>query len=701
MTEEERIIQLRRELHEHNHRYYVQNQPIISDQDFDFLMHELQDLEAKHPELSDPNSPTMRVGSDLNQNFRQVAHKYPMLSLANTYNENDVREWYDQVSRGLEGEPFEICCEMKYDGLSISLTYEHGQLVQAVTRGDGVNGDDVTNNVRTIRSIPLSLSGPIPDSFEIRGEILMPWASFERLNAEREDTGETPFANPRNAASGTLKSQNSRVVAERGLDAYLYYLLGEELPEDGHYENLATARSWGFKISEGMKKVTSLQGILDYINYWDTERKNLPVATDGIVLKVNSLRQQRHLGFTAKCPRWAIAYKFKAERACTKLEEITYQVGRTGAITPVANMQAVQLAGTNVRRATLNNEDFIRSFDLHIGDYVYVEKGGEIIPKIVGVDTDQRSAGAEPVHFITHCPECGAELIRYEGESAHYCPNDTGCPPQIKGRIEHFIARKAMNIMTLGPETVDEYYQRGLIHNIADLYDLTIQQIDPSGTKTKSAKNVVTAIKDSRNVPFERVVFAIGIRFVGVTTAKLLARHFKSMDALMQASLQDLLEVEGVGQIIAESIIRYFHNEENLSIIQRLRDNGLQMQISEEQASMTTDRLVGKSIVISGVFSHHSRDEYKALIELHGGKNVGSISGKTSFILAGDNMGPSKLQKAEKLGVQIVSEDEFLAMIGEVAASSEVPQSSSDRPQSGNKQEEKKDNNPVQLDLFG
>ena len=701
MTEEERIIQLRRELHEHNHRYYVQNQPIISDQDFDFLMHELQDLEAKHPELSDPNSPTMRVGSDLNQNFRQVAHKYPMLSLANTYNENDVREWYDQVSRGLEGEPFEICCEMKYDGLSISLTYEHGQLVQAVTRGDGVNGDDVTNNVRTIRSIPLSLSGPIPDSFEIRGEILMPWASFERLNAEREDTGETPFANPRNAASGTLKSQNSRVVAERGLDAYLYYLLGEELPEDGHYENLATARSWGFKISEGMKKVTSLQGILDYINYWDTERKNLPVATDGIVLKVNSLRQQRHLGFTAKCPRWAIAYKFKAERACTKLEEITYQVGRTGAITPVANMQAVQLAGTTVRRATLNNEDFIRSFDLHIGDYVYVEKGGEIIPKIVGVDTDQRSAGAEPVHFITHCPECGAELIRYEGESAHYCPNDTGCPPQIKGRIEHFIARKAMNIMTLGPETVDEYYQRGLIHNIADLYDLTIQQIDPSGTKTKSAKNVVTAIKDSRNVPFERVVFAIGIRFVGVTTAKLLARHFKSMDALMQASLQDLLEVEGVGQIIAESIIRYFHNEENMSIIQRLRDNGLQMQISEEQASMTTDRLVGKSIVISGVFSHHSRDEYKALIELHGGKNVGSISGKTSFILAGDNMGPSKLQKAEKLGVQIVSEDEFLAMIGEVAASSEVPQSSSDRPQSGNKQEEKKDNNPVQLDLFG
>ena len=697
MTEQERILQLRKELHEHNHRYYVLNQPVISDQDFDFLMHELQELEARHPEMADPNSPSVRVGSDLNQNFRQVAHRYPMLSLANTYNADDVREWYEQVSRGLEGEPFEVCCEMKYDGLSISLTYEDGKLVQAVTRGDGVQGDDVTNNVRTIRCIPLQLQGPYPRSFEIRGEILLPWDNFNRLNAEREEIGETPFANPRNAASGTLKSQNSRVVAERGLDAYLYYLLGDELPADGHIENLDAARSWGFKISEGMKKVNSLQGILDYIDYWDKERKNLPVATDGIVLKVNSLRQQQHLGFTAKSPRWAIAYKFKAERACTPLIEVTYQVGRTGAITPVANMEPVQLAGTTVRRATLNNEDFIRSFDLHIGDYVYVEKGGEIIPKIVGVDMEKRKADAEPVKFITHCPECGAKLIRYEGEAAHYCPNDTGCPPQIKGRIEHFIARKAMNIMSLGPETVDEYFQRGLIHNIADLYDLTIQKIDPSGNKMKSAKNVIDAIEESRNVPFERVVFALGIRFVGVTTAKLLARHFKDIDSLMNASLQDLLDVEMVGNVIAESIISYFHNEENLAIIQRLRDKGLQMSLSEEQTAGQTNILEGKSIVISGVFTHHSRDEYKALIEQHGGKNVGSISGKTSFILAGDNMGPSKLQKAEKLGVQIVSEDEFLGMIenGETASPPALP-----RREGAASPKADSTNSPIQLDLF-
>lgn len=693
MTEQERILQLRKELHEHNHRYYVLNQPVISDQDFDFLMHELQDLEARHPEMADPNSPSVRVGSDLNQNFRQVAHRYPMLSLANTYNADDVREWYDQVSRGLEGEPFEVCCEMKYDGLSISLTYEDGKLVQAVTRGDGVQGDDVTNNVRTIRCIPLQLQGSYPRSFEIRGEILLPWDNFNRLNTEREEIGETPFANPRNAASGTLKSQNSRVVAERGLDAYLYYLLGDELPADGHIENLDAARSWGFKISEVMKKVDSLQGILNYIDYWDKERKNLPVATDGIVLKVNSQRQQRHLGFTAKSPRWAIAYKFKAERACTPLIEVTYQVGRTGAITPVANMEPVQLAGTTVRRATLNNEDFIRSFDLHLGDYVYVEKGGEIIPKIVGVDVEKRKADAEPVRFITHCPECGAKLIRYEGEAAHYCPNDTGCPPQIKGRIEHFIARKAMNIMSLGPETVDEYFQRGLIHNIADLYDLTIQKIDPSGNKRKSAQNVIDAIEESRNVPFERVVFALGIRFVGVTTAKLLARHFKDIDSLMNASLQDLLDVEMVGNVIAESIISYFHNEENLAIIQRLRDKGLQMSLSEEQTAGRTNILEGKSIVISGVFTHHSRDEYKALIEQHGGKNVGSISGKTSFILAGDNMGPSKLQKAEKLGIQIVSEDKFLSMIEggtSIENNTSVPTTSSGA----------KPTTPIQLDLF-
>lgn len=695
MNEQSRILQLRTELHEHNHRYYVLNQPVISDQDFDFLMHELQELEARHPEMADPNSPSVRVGSDLNQNFQQVTHKYPMLSLANTYNANDVREWYEQVSRGLEGEPFEVCCEMKYDGLSISLTYEDGKLVQAVTRGDGVQGDDVTNNVRTIRSIPLQLSAslPYPQTFEIRGEILLPWDNFNRLNAEREEIGETPFANPRNAASGTLKSQNSRVVAERGLDAYLYYLLGDEVPADGHIENLDAARSWGFKISEGMKKVNSLQGILDYIDYWDKERKNLPVATDGIVLKVNSIRQQRHLGFTAKSPRWAIAYKFKAERACTPLIEVTYQVGRTGAITPVANMEAVQLAGTTVRRATLNNEDFIRSFDLHIGDYVFVEKGGEIIPKIVGVDVEKRKADAEAVKFITHCPECGAELVRYEGEAAHYCPNDSGCPPQIKGRIEHFIARKAMNIMSLGPETVDEFYQRGLIHNIADLYDLTIQQIDPSGNKAKSALNIVKAIEESRNVPFERVVFALGIRFVGVTTAKLLARHFKDIDTLMNASLQDLLDVEMVGNVIAESIISYFHNEDNLAILQRLRDKGLQMSLSEEQTAGRTNALEGKSIVISGVFTHHSRDEYKVLIEQHGGKNVGSISGKTSFILAGDNMGPSKLQKAEKLGVPLMSEEEFLSMIE--TASPSTTNSEEAAPQTDTKQ-----NSPIQLDLF-
>lgn len=657
----ERINALRKELHDHNYRYYVQNQPIISDQQFDLLMKELQDLEARHPELHDANSPTQRVGSDLNQQFQQVAHIHPMLSLANTYSQEDVTAWYNQVVKGLEGETFEVCCEMKFDGLSISLTYEDGSLVRAVTRGDGAVGDDVTANVRTINSIPLQLSGEgYMKAFEIRGEILLPWDNFQRLNAEREDTGETPFANPRNAASGTLKSQNSRIVAERGLDAYLYSIIGEDLPSDSHIENLEKARSWGFKIFNGMRKVDSLQEIFNFIDYWDKERKSLPVATDGIVLKVNSIRQQKRLGFTAKSPRWAIAYKFKAERACTPLLEVTYQVGRTGAITPVANMEPVLLAGTTVKRATLNNEDFIRSFDLHIGDYVYIEKGGEIIPKIVGVDTERRRKDAEPVRFITHCPECGAELIRYEGEAAHYCPNDSTCPPQIKGRIEHFIARKAMNIMTLGPETVDEYYQRGLIHDIADLYDLTVRQIDPSGNKVRSAQNVVQAIADSTQVPFERVVFALGIRFVGITTAKLLARHFRNIDSLMNASLEELLEVEGVGRVIAESIIRYFHDETNLSILRRLRDKGLQMSITEDASNSGSDALKGKSIVISGVFKHHSREEYKEIIERHGGKNVGSISSKTSFILAGDNMGPSKLQKAEKLGIEIIDEDTFL-----------------------------------------
>lgn len=673
MNEKERILYLREQLHEHNHKYYVLNKPDISDQEFDFLMHELQELESKHPELYDANSPTQRVGSDLNQNFTQVAHKYPMLSLANTYNEQDVADWYESVSRGLAGEPFEVCCEMKYDGLSISLTYVDGKLVSGVTRGDGVHGDDVTANVKTIRCIPLVLKEGTgyPKEFEIRGEILMPWKVFEQLNAEREAAEEPLFANPRNAASGTLKSQNSKLVASRRLDAYLYYLLGDNLPAEGHYENLQAAAHWGFKISQGMKKVGSLEEIYQFINYWDTERKNLPVATDGIVLKVNSLRQQRALGYTAKSPRWAIAYKFKAERACTRLNEVTYQVGRTGAVTPVANMDPVQLAGTVVKRATLNNEDFIRSFDLHIGDYVYVEKGGEIIPKIVGVAVEKRQQDAVPVEFIKTCPECGTPLVRYEGEAAHYCPNDTGCPPQIKGRIEHFIARRAMNIDSLGPETVDEYYRRGLIHNIADLYKIQVQDINGTGNRERSAQKIVNGIEASKKVPFERVVFALGIRFVGETSARLLARRFKTMDALQAATMQQLMDIDGVGEVIAKSVITYFANPVTQEIVARLRSYGLQMQLSEEQIEGTSDRLSGKSIVISGVFTKHSRDEYKALIEKNGGKNVGSISGKTSFILAGDNMGPSKLQKAEKLGVPLVDEATFLEMIGEASAESE------------------------------
>lgn len=665
MTDErQRILQLRKELHEHNYKYYVLNQPEISDQEFDFMMKELQELEARHEDMFDPNSPTQRVGSDINQEFTQVTHKYPMLSLANTYSQEEVADFYNSVKKGLNGEDFEICCELKYDGLSISLTYEDGKLVRGVTRGDGVHGDDVTANVKTIRSIPLVLKdGDWPKEFEIRGEILMPWNVFERLNQEREAAEEPLFANPRNAASGTLKSQNSALVASRNLDAYLYYLLGDELPGDGHYENLEKAREWGFKISEGMRKVKTLQEIYDFIDYWDTERKNLPVATDGIVLKVNSLRQQRALGYTAKNPRWAIAYKFKAERACTRLNEVTFQVGRTGAVTPVANMEPVQLAGTTVRRATLNNEDFIRSLDLHIGDYVYVEKGGEIIPKIVGVDIEQRPIIAQPVTFITHCPECGAKLVRYEGEAAYYCPNDAGCPPQIKGRIEHFISRKAMNIDSIGPETVDDFYRHGLVRNVADLYDIEVQQINGDGSRQKSAEKIVNGIEASKQVPFERVVFALGIRFVGETTARLLARHFKTIDALAAASLQDLLEVEGVGEVIARSVMTYFRNPVTMQIVERLRGYGLQMALSEEQMLSATDKLAGKSIVISGVFAHHSRDEYKQMIEQNGGKNVGSISGKTSFILAGENMGPAKLQKAEKLGIQIVDEETFLKMI--------------------------------------
>ena len=673
MTYKEQIEALRAELHQHNYNYYVLNQPTISDYEFDQKMHELEDLETFHPDCFDPNSPTQRVGSDLNQQFSQVAHKYPMLSLANTYNENDVAEFYRRVKDGLEGEEFEICCEMKYDGLSISLTYVDGKLTQAVTRGDGVHGDDVTANVRCIHSIPLQLipGSGYPHEFEIRGEILMPWTSFEKLNAEREAKEEPLFANPRNAASGTLKSQNSTVVAQRNLDAYLYYLLGDSndlfAPQGlwiSHYDNLAQAQKWGFKISQGMRLCKSLDEILDFINYWDTERKNLPVATDGIVLKVNSLRQQRHLGYTAKSPRWAIAYKFKAERACTRLNEVTYQVGRTGAITPVANMNPVQLAGTIVKRASLHNADIISQLDLHIGDMVYVEKGGEIIPKVVGVDVSQRTPDFQKVEFITHCPECGAQLVRYEGEAAHYCPNDTGCSPQIRGRIEHFISRKAMNIESLGPETVDDFFTRGLIKDVADLYDLTPLQISNFNlNRSVSAVKAANAIRESCKVPFERVVFAIGIRFVGETTAKLIARKFKNMDALQHATIEQLLEVDGVGEVIARSVVDFFSNERNVSIIDRLRTAGVTMELSAEQFEGQTDKLAGKSIVISGVFTQHSRDEYKALIEKHGGKNVASISSKTTFVLAGENMGPAKLEKANKLGIEIINEEQFLEMI--------------------------------------
>lgn len=666
MTEIERINQLRNELHAHNYNYYVLNAPVISDQEFDRLMRELQDLEAKHPECFDANSPTMRVGSDLNKNFMQVEHKYPMLSLGNTYSESEVADFYERVRKSLN-EDFEICCEMKFDGTSISLTYEDGKLVRAVTRGDGVKGDDVTDNVKTIRSIPLVLHGEgYPKNFEIRGEILMPWTVFEDLNRERELREEPLFANPRNAASGTLKSQNSAVVASRKLDAYLYYLLGDNLPHDGHYENLQEAEKWGFKISHITRKVRTLDEIFEFINYWDVERKNLPVATDGIVLKVNSLRQQRNLGYTAKSPRWAIAYKFQAEQALTKLLKVTYQVGRTGAVTPVANLEPVQLSGTIVKRASLHNADIIASLDLHIGDMVYVEKGGEIIPKITGVDVASRPQNSEKVTFITHCPECGSKLIRYEDEAAHYCTNETACPPQIKGKIEHFISRRAMNIEGLGPETVDQFYQEGMIHNVADLYTLKAEDICKlERMGEKSAENIIQGIEASKQVPYERVLFALGIRFVGETVAKKVAKAFRSIDALATATLDELIHVDEIGEKIAQSILLYFSNEQNRMLVERLRQAGLKLEADEEDLSGHTDRLQGKSIVISGVFALHSRDEYKDLIEKHGGKNVGSISKKTSFILAGDNMGPSKLEKAQKLGIPIIDENEFLSMIAE------------------------------------
>lgn len=656
MPERETILNLRKQLHQHNNNYYILNAPTISDKEFDEMMHKLMELEERFPEMYDPNSPSQRVGSDLNNEFQNVPHLRPMLSLANTYNINEVREFYQRVSDGLQGQPFHLCAELKYDGLSISLHYKEGKLVQAVTRGDGVRGDDVTANVRTIRSIPLVLDYPnsgIPEEFEIRGEILMPWKSFERLNAEREQMGEDLFANPRNAASGTLKSKDPRVVSQRGLDAYLYYLLGDSIPTSGHYENMQTARSWGFQVSKDMKLCSTMEELWDYINYWDVNRKELPVATDGIVIKVNSLAQQKALGMTAKSPRWAIAYKFQAEQASTALREVTFQVGRTGVVTPVANMDPVLLSGTMVHRATLHNADVLDAMNLHIGDYVLVEKGGEIIPKIVGKDEERQQLGQQGVaiRFIHRCPVCGTELVRGEEEASHYCPNDLHCSPQIIGRLEHFVSRKAMNINMVGPELIHQYYRNGILKDISDFYQI------------KDDPKIEESVNQSKEVPFERVLFALGIRFVGEIAAKTLARKFKNIDTLMSATINELQETDGIGKIIAESLVKYFASKENRSLIAKLREVGLQFTLSDEQLSTHSTTLEGKSIVISGVFVHHSRDEYKKMIELHGGKNAGSISGKTSFILAGENMGPAKLEKAKKMGVKIISEDEFLSMI--------------------------------------
>lgn len=661
-----RIKQLCDELEQHNYNYYVLSSPTISDREFDEKLKALQILEEQYPEYADPYSPTQRVGSDISKEFKQVSHIYPMLSLSNTYSEEEVSDFYDRVSRALN-EPFEIIAELKYDGTSISLIYEQGYLTRAVTRGDGTRGDDVTANIKTIRSIPLKLRGDNhPEMFEIRGEILLPWKEFDRLNKEREEQEEPLFANPRNAASGTLKQQNPAIVASRKLDGYFYYLLGENLPAEGHYENLMAARSWGFKVPDVIRKCTTLEDVFDYINYWNVERRNLPVATDGIVLKVNSLRQQLNLGFTSKSPRWAIAYKFQAERAETRLNTVSFQVGRTGAVTPVANLEPVLLAGTVVKRASLHNADIIKGLDLHYGDNVYVEKGGEIIPKIVGVNIEARSILiGDEVRFIKTCPECGTPLIRPEGEAAHYCPNETGCPPQIKGRIEHFVTRRAMNI-NIGPETVEDLYNAGLISNAADLYTLRIQDLlTLERWADKSARNLMESLRESKNVPFERVLYALGIRFVGETVAKRLAFAFRSMDELEEASLEALTDVDEIGGRIAQSVLAYFMDEKNRAMVNRLKEEGLQMSISEEMLAERSDKLQGLTIVISGTFSKHSRDEYKAMIEQHGGKNSGSVSGKTDYILAGENMGPAKLEKAAKLGVKILNEDDFLNMLNE------------------------------------
>ena len=666
MVVKDKIKALREALEQHNYNYYVLSAPTISDREFDEMMKELQVLEEAHPEYADPHSPTQRVGSDLSKEFEQVVHKYPMLSLGNTYSEDEVKDFYERIARDLN-EPFEIVAELKYDGTSISLTYEDGRLVRAVTRGDGTRGDDVTANVKTIRSVPLKLMGDrYPATFEIRGEILLPWAEFDRLNKEREEQEEPLFVNPRNAASGTLKQQNPAVVAARKLDAYFYYLLGEELPAETHFDNLEAARSWGFKIPNVIRVCNSLEDIYDYIAYWDVERKNLPVATDGIVLKVNSLRQQRNLGFTAKSPRWAIAYKFQAERAVTRLNSVSFQVGRTGAVTPVANLEPVLLAGTTVKRASLHNADIIEGLDLHLGDKVFVEKGGEIIPKIVGVDVEARGLlVGDKVRFIRSCPECGTPLMRPEGEAAHYCPNEAGCPPQIKGKIEHFVTRRAMNI-NMGPETVEDLYEAGYIKDTADLYTLEIADLlRLERWADKSARNLMASLEESKQVPFERVLYGLGIRFVGETVAKRLVSAFHSMEQLEQASFEDLTAVDEIGERIARSIIAYFADERNRTLVNRLKEYGLQMSVAEEKLANRSEKLKGLSIVISGTFAKHSRDEYKAMIEQHGGKNSGSVSGKTDYILAGDNMGPAKLEKAAKLGVKIINEDEFLNMIAE------------------------------------
>ena len=658
----ERIEELRRQLHRHNRKYYVENAPEISDFEFDALMRELAELEREHPEYADPDSPTVRVGSDITSEFRSVRHRFPMLSLGNTYSPDELHEFVARIER--EVGPTEYVCELKFDGTAISLTYEHGRLVRAVTRGDGTQGDDVTANVRTIRSVPLRLDGDDwPDYFEIRGEILMPYASFDRLNAEREAAGEALFANPRNAAAGTLKLQASAEVARRGLDCVLYQMAGDALPYDSHWENLRKAREWGFRISDAMRICRDTARIDEYIALWDEQRRTLPYATDGVVVKVNRYEVRRALGTTAKAPKWAVAYKFKAEQALTRLTGVDFQVGRTGAVTPVANLEPVQLAGTTVRRATLHNAEQMALLDIRPGDMVYVEKGGEIIPKITGVELSQRPADSRPFEYIDRCPECGTPLVRYEGEAKHYCPNQSGCRPQILGRIVHFIRRKAMDIDGLGEETVELLFESGLVRDAADLYDLRAEQLAClPRLGDKSAENIVRSVRRSTEVPFRRVLFALGIRFVGETTAKYLAAHFRSLDAVMAASREELTEAEEVGERIADAIAEYFADETNRTIIRRLRAAGIRTE--EEEKALASERLCGLSFVISGTFARHSRDELKELIERHGGRNLAAVSANADYLVAGAKMGPAKLKKAEKLGIRILTEEEFEELAG-------------------------------------